>query len=69
MNKTKQKKNYAAPHCIIVDVNESTYLLDTSFPSQHRPAQPGGSLGDAKQALVWEETGDEDDNCLDAWKN
>lgn len=43
--------------------------LDTSFPSQHRPAHHGGSLGDAKQALVWEETGDEDDNRLDAWKN
>ena len=69
MNKTKQKKIYSAPHCIIVHVNESTYLLDTSFPSQHRPAQRGGSLGDAKQALVWEETGDEDDNRLDAWKN
>ena len=69
MNKTKQKKNYAAPHCIIVHVNESTYLLDTSFPSQHRPAHHGGTIGDAKQALVWEETGDEDDNRLDAWKN
>lgn len=69
MNKTKQKKNYSAPHCIIVHVNESTYLLDTSFPGQHNPAQPGGSLGDAKQALVWEETGDEDNNRLNTWKN
>ena len=62
MDKKKQKKNYSAPNCMIVQVNETTYLMDTSFPSQHNPAQPGGSMGEAKQAPSWppEEEGDEE---------
>ena len=37
----------------IVSVSETTYLMDSSFPSQHAPAQSGGSHGDAKQAPSW----------------
>ena len=62
MDKKKQKKNYSAPNCVIVQVNETTYLMDTSFPSQHNPAQSGGSMGEAKQAPSWlsEEESDEE---------
>ncbi|MBF1632792.1 MAG: hypothetical protein HXO51_07955 [Prevotella sp.] len=62
MDKKKQKKNYSAPNCMIVQVNETTYLMDTSFPSQHNPAQSGGSMGEAKQAPSWlsEEESDEE---------
>ena len=62
MEKKKEKKNYSAPNCVIVQVNETTYLMDTSFPSQHNPAQPGGSMGEAKQAPSWlsEEESDEE---------
>ena len=62
MDKKKQKKNYSAPNCMIVQVNETTYLMDTSFPSQHNPATPGGSMGEAKQVPSWlsEEEGDEE---------
>jgi hypothetical protein len=47
---------------MIVQVNGTTYLMDTSFPSQHNPAQSGGSMGEAKQAPSWlsEEEGDEE---------
>ena len=38
---------------MIVQVNETTYLMDTSYPGQHNPAQSGGSFGDAKQAPSW----------------
>ena len=38
---------------MIIQVSETTYLMDTSFPSQHNPAQPGGTSGDAKQASNW----------------
>ena len=38
---------------MIIQVSETTYLMDTSFPSQHNPAQPGGSFGDATQAPNW----------------
>lgn len=62
MEKKKQKKNYSAPNCMIVQVNETTNLMDTSFPSQHNPAQSGGSMGEAKQAPSWlsEEESDEE---------
>ena len=53
MDKKKQKKNYSAPKCEIVQVSESTYLMDGSFPGQHNPAQPGGTHGDAKPAPSW----------------
>ena len=38
MEKKKQKKNYSSPECEIVQVSESSYLMDTSFPSQHKKA-------------------------------
>ena len=38
---------------MILQVSETTYLMDTSYPGQHNPAQPGGSFGDAKQAPSW----------------
>ena len=53
MRKEQTKKDYSAPRCMIIQVSETTYLMDTSFPSQHNPAQPGGSFGDAKQAPNW----------------
>ena len=53
MRKKQVKKSYSAPACMIIQVNEATNLMDTSFPSQHHPAQPGGGMGDAKQAPGW----------------
>ena len=32
MEKKKQKKNYSAPACEIVHVNETTNLMDASMP-------------------------------------
>ena len=36
--------------------------MDTSFPSQHNPAQSGGTSGDAKKAPNWmsEDDGEEE---------
>ena len=53
MRKKQEKKVYSAPKCEIVQVSETTYLMDTSYPGQHNPAQSGGSFGDAKQAPSW----------------
>ena len=53
MRKKQEKKDYSAPRCMIIQVSETTYLMDASLPSQHNPAQPGGSFGDAKQAPSW----------------
>lgn len=61
MNKTKQKKGYSAPKCEMVHVNETTNLMDTSFPSQHRPAHHGSTISSAKASVPWE-TGENDEN-------
>ena len=63
MRKEQTKRDYSAPHCMIIQMNETTNLMDTSFPSQHNPAQPGGTFGDAKQAPGWlSEEEEEDEN-------
>ena len=54
MEKKKQKKNYPAPECEIVQVSESTYLMDTSFPSQHKKANHATGPAAAK-ASQWDE--------------
>ena len=54
MEKKKQNENYSAPKCEIVQVSESTYLMDTSFPSQHRKANHGtGPTAQAKSFDLW----------------
>ena len=53
MRKKQDKMDYSAPHCMIIQVSETTYLMDTSYPGQHNPAQSGGTSGDAKQAPSW----------------
>ena len=54
MEKKKQKENYSAPKCEIVQVSESTYLMDTSFPSQHKKANHGtGPTAQAKSFDLW----------------
>ena len=67
MDKKKQKKNYPAPKCEIVQVSESTYLMAGSpFNGQHNPAQSGGTSGDAKKAFDWM---DEDEEETPSWKD
>ena len=63
MRKEQTKRDYSAPCCMIIQVSETTNLMDTSFPSQHNPAQSGGTSGDAKQAPGWlSEEEEEDEN-------
>lgn len=40
--------------------------METSFPSQHNPAQPGGTISGAKQGLLWENFEGEESYSL--WK-
>ena len=60
MEKKKQKKNYSAPKCEIVQVSETTYLMDTSFPSQHKKANKASGPASAK-ASQWDEKDFEDE--------
>ena len=64
MRKKQVKKSYSAPACMIIQVNEATYLMDASMPGQHNPAQSGGTSGDAKKAFDWM---DEDETP--SWKD
>ena len=56
----KQKKNYSAPKCEIVQVSESTYLMDASFPSQHKKANHASGPASAKVSQ-WDEKDFEDE--------
>ena len=67
MRKEQTKRDYSAPHCMIVQVNETTNLMDTSYPGQHNPAQSGGTFGDAKQAPGWQSEDEEDETP--AWED
>ena len=52
--KKQEKKDYSAPCCMIIQVSETTYLMDTSFPSQHKKANHGtGPTASAKAFGLW----------------
>ena len=62
MSKKQVKKSYSAPACMIIQVNETTYLMDTSFPSQHRPGHhASGPTVHAKSGL-WDDENFEDES-------
>ena len=68
MRKKQVKKSYSAPTCMIIQVNETTNLMDTSFPSQHRPGHHGGTISSAKASMSWEEDKDEE-NQDPSWED
>ena len=70
MRKRQEKKNYSAPSCMIVQVNEITNLMAGSpFNGQHNPATSGGTISSAKQAPAWQVVGDENEGESSAWED
>ena len=70
MRKKQEKKNYSAPSCMVVQVNETTNLMAGSpFNGQHNPATPGGTISSAKQAPAWQGVGDENEGESSAWED
>ena len=70
MEKKKQKKNYSAPNCVIVQVNETTNLMAGSpFNGQHNPATPRGTISSAKQAPAWQGADNENEDDFSAWED
>ena len=61
MRKKQEKKDYSAPRCMIIQVSETTYLMDTSFPSQHKKANKASGPAAAK-ASQWDEKDFEDES-------
>ena len=68
MRKEQTKRDYSAPHCMIIQMNETTNLMDTSFPSQHRPGHHGGTISSAKASMSWEEDKD-GENQNPSWED
>ena len=60
MRKEQTKRDYSAPRCMIIQMNETTNLMETSFPNDggHKEAPTGGVLN-TKRAYFEEE--DEED--------
>ena len=54
MRKKQEKKDYSAPCCMIIQVSETSYLMDTSFPSQHKKAtHASGPSASSKSFGLW----------------
>ena len=68
MRKKQVKKSYSAPECMIIQVNEATYLMDTSFPSQHRKANHATGPAAAKSAGLWNDE-DLEDKSTSSWED
>ena len=46
----KKVRQYHTPKCMIIELTEEMYLLGSSFPGQHNPAQHGSGPSSAKAA-------------------
>ena len=68
MEKKKQKKNYSAPKCEIVHVNETTNLMDASMPGQHKKANHATGPSAAAKASQWNVEDFEDENTS-SWED
>ena len=65
--KTKEREVYLAPQCQIVQMSETTCLMETSFPSQHKKANHGtGPTASAKAENSWEDEAFEETNNDDS---
>ncbi len=59
----KTKEVYLAPQCLIVQMSEKSYLMEASFPSQHRKADhASGPAAQAKLFDLWSDEHFEDGN-------
>ena len=69
MRKKQVKRSYSTPECTIIQVNEATNLMQTSFPSQHRKAHKAtGPSASAKESGLWDDEDLEDENTS-SWED
>ena len=61
MKQNKIKLGYQKPQTEIMSVNSESFLLDSSFHSQHNPGRrrPGPAAAGAKEEVEWLEVDDE----------
>jgi hypothetical protein len=68
MRKKQEKKNYSAPRCMIIQVNETNYLMEASMPGQHKKAIHGTGPASAKAAPDWQEDNEDTSSSL-SWED
>ena len=68
MRKKQVKKSYSTPECTIIQVNEATNLMQTSFPGQHRKANHATGPAAAKSAGLWNDE-DLEDETTSSWED
>ena len=70
MRKEQTKKDYSAPECMIIQVSETTYLMDTSFPTtQHKKAHKAtGPSASAKESGLWNDE-DLESESTSSWED
>ena len=68
MRKKQEKKNYSAPRCMIIQVNETNYLMEASMPGQHKKANHGTGPASAKAASDWQEDNEDTSSSL-SWED
>ena len=69
MRKKQDKKDYSAPRCMIIQVSETTNLMETSFPSQHKPGHHGTCPSGAKAATIWQEEEEDNGENTSPWED
>ena len=69
MRKEQTKRDYSAPECMIIQVNEATDFMQTSMPGQHNPAHHGHGPSSAKAATMWQEEEEEDEQNSPSWND
>ena len=67
MRKEQTKRDYLAPNCVIIQMNETTNLMQTSFPSQHKKAGHAAGPAAAK-ASQWNDE-DFEDETASSWED
>ena len=69
MMKTKERKVYHAPQCLIAKMSEETNLMATSFPGQHNPGHHASGPSSAKAATEWEDAKESSNGGSSLWED
>ena len=69
MMKTKERKVYHAPQCLVAQMSEETNLMATSFPSQHNPGHHASGPSSAKAITEWEDVEESSKGTSTAWED
>ena len=60
MKRKESYMGYLKPEVQAIRLDMQSQLMDTSFPSQHKPGHHGTGPSSAKEAPIWEEEEEEE---------